>query len=242
MRESRIYCDQALDLIDLIEITGNKVHYIKHVLRLSVGDKIILFNGLGGELKVSISQINKNRISVLPEASLDVDRKSQLRIELGLAVLKRENMDLAIQKATELGVTTITPLITDNSSVPHKSLAKRQQHWREVAASACEQSGLNILPIIKSPITLPEWVPRQDESLNLVADLNAEQTFLSLPTESNLKRLGLIIGPEGGFSSDEETCLKQGGFIGIYLGPRVLRAETAVITMISLAQARWGDL
>ena len=241
MRISRIYTDQPLENGHTIEISGDKARYLTQVLRLSVDHKVLLFNGRGGEFPGTICNIKKHSVSVTLAGFWPGDRASRLKISLGLGCIKRAPMELAIQKATELGVADIYPLITENTSIPLKTLSRRLTHWQAVAYSACEQSGLNRPPQVHIPVSLPQWIKRLDAyALKLVANIGARQSMLKLASQADT--LIVAIGPEGGFTPEELALMQTAGFQPIGLGPRVLRTETAVIAMMSLAQAKWGDL
>lgn len=243
MRKSRIYVEQKLEAGNIIELRDSKAHYIQNVLRLAVGDPLTVFNGEGGEFEAQISNLKKRSINIQLLSYRTSNKDSPLTIELGLCLIKRDAMDFAIQKATELGVSRIFPLISDNTSISHKSISKRQHHWQEVAMSACEQCGLNIVPIVDASISYAAWLQRNAD-LKLIADLDAASNTLLGATqpESKPRTAMIAVGPEGGFSEQEVLAAKQAKFTGIYLGPRILRAETAVISMLSLLQASHGDL
>jgi 16S rRNA (uracil1498-N3)-methyltransferase len=150
-------------------------------------------------------------------------------------------MDWVIQKATELGVTSITPINTERTNVKLSSdrLEKKQQHWQQVAISACEQCTRNTVPTVKPLLTLEGWL----------ADCDADQKFvLHHRSNKNLDEIkaptsiALLIGPEGGLTADEIAQAEQAGFDALTLGPRVLRTETAPLAAISVLQHRWGDM
>ena len=239
MRYSRFYTDQNISVEKALCITESRAHYMRNVLRLSTGDKVCLFNGKGGEFEALINHVSKHEV-LLDILSFDeTNRQSPLNIELGLALIKRDAMDAAVQKATELGVSKIQPLLCQNSTIPTKSLEKRLTHWKEISINACEQCGLNMPPTILSPIDTTTWFSQEAE-LKLLASPTSTTSLVKI--ESKPKSLLVAIGPEGGFVSDEINSASQNGFIAVFLGKRILRADTAVTSMMTLAQSQWGDL
>ncbi|TVP93679.1 MAG: 16S rRNA (uracil(1498)-N(3))-methyltransferase, partial [Pseudomonadaceae bacterium] len=166
--------------------------------------------------------------------------ESPLQVHLGQAMSRGERMDWAIQKAVELGVNAITPLFTERCEVKLQGerADKRQAHWQQVAISACEQCGRSQVPVVHPPQALADWLAQLDCELKLVLHHRTEQPLASLQKPASL---GLLIGPEGGLSSEEIQRTEASGFQAVRLGPRVLRTETAPIVALSLAQQLWGD-
>ena len=238
MRVSRIYVDQPLDLSRQVYVKDTRAHYIRHVLRLKSGDPLVLFNGQGGEFNARIHQVERDGLVINLRHFVDINRNSPLYIEIGLAVTKRDAMDTAIQKVTELGVTSIQPLICDNTSVPAKGLGKKLDHWQQVSNSACEQCGLNLPPTIKSVLPFVDWNHNAD--LRLIANPLVTETLQTI--DANPGKVVIAIGPEGGFSNTEISLAREKQFVEISLGSRILRAETAAMMLTSLTQAKWGDL
>ncbi|MFT7549211.1 MAG: 16S rRNA (uracil1498-N3)-methyltransferase [Candidatus Azotimanducaceae bacterium] len=239
MRYSRFYTDQNISVDKPLCITGPRAHYMRNVLRLSRGDKLCLFNGSGGEFDAIINNLSKHEVLLDVLSFNDINRQSTVYIELGLALIKRDAMDTAIQKATELGVSKIQPLLCHNSTISTKGVEKRLAHWQEVSINACEQCGLNMPPEILTPVETTQWFDN-DADLKLLAAPNSNTSLDEL--ESNPKHISIAIGPEGGFNSDEIQCANKHGFVEIFLGTRILRADTAVISMMALAQSHWGDM
>jgi len=165
--------------------------------------------------------------------------ESPLRIHLGQGLSRGERMDWAIQKATELGVSEITPIVSERCEVRLKDerTDKRLAHWRQIAISACEQCGRSTLPVIHPPLLLAEWVKQTAAELKLVLHPVAE------PLTSHPKpgTLAFLIGPEGGLSDNEVAQAAQAGYLPARLGPRVLRTETAPVVALAVAQQLWGD-
>jgi len=243
----RFYTDQAI--LETTIISGSRAHYIRNVLRLGIGDQLSLFNGKGGEYKAQISSLSKHEITLEILDYSSQNRQSELKIELGLGVIKRDAMDAAIQKATELGAAQIQPLYCHNNTVSPKGLDKRLRHWREISINACEQCGLNRLPVIASPINALDWFEKEGDlkliaspfSNRNLAQINLAQTNLA-QKKTEPRNVHIAIGPEGGFTEAEIQSAIDKGFKSVKVGTRILRADTAVTTLMSLTQFLWGDL
>ncbi len=239
MRVSRFFINQPLEAGGNVEVSGPRAHYLRDVLRLKIGDPLTVFNGQGGQYNAEILRLDRNSLTVQVGEHNPIDFGSHLSIDLGLGISKRDAMDVAIQKATELGVSSINPLICANTSISLKAMAKRLDHWREVSYSACEQCGLNRPPEIRNEMQIADWMS-VDADLCLIANPHAKQSILEIQAEA--KRVAILVGPEGGFSVEEIELAGARQFTEVNLGPRILRTETAVIAMTSLVQSRWGDL
>jgi 16S rRNA (uracil1498-N3)-methyltransferase len=207
---------------------------------MATSDTLILFDGRGGEYAATITAVDRQRVTVATGEHRTGIAESRLRIHLGLAVSRGERMDWALQKATELGVTDVTPLLTERTGVklPPDRAEKKLQHWRQVIISACEQSGRCILPRLEPLTMFDDWV----------ADTAAERRFILHPgsagdlSDAPVDGVALLVGPEGGFSGSEVDAALAAGFEALQLGPRVLRTETAPLAAIALLQGLWGDL
>jgi 16S rRNA (uracil1498-N3)-methyltransferase len=238
MRLSRFYIDTPLTL-GLQTLPEAQAHYIGRVLRLTVGTTVQLFDGSGYEYKGTLTEISKKSVQVdIQERSLGL-AESRLNIHLGQGLSRGERMDWAIQKATELGATEITPIITERCEVRLKDerADKRLAHWKQVAVSACEQCGRSTLPLIHAPVTLAEWLNEVDSELKLVLHPVAKP-LTKHPAPASL---AFLIGPEGGLTDIEVTEAQAAGFASARLGPRVLRTETAPVVALAVAQQLWGD-
>ena len=241
MRVPRIYTPNSLQPNSTITLDTQYTHYLSRVLRLKAGATLTIFNGQGGEYQASLSEIKKREATV--EIGEFVDRKTEspLCIHLGQGISRGEKMDYTIQKAVELGVTEITPLITEFCGVKlsGERFEKRLAHWEGVIISACEQSGRNILPTIHPPQTIEIWL-KNHTGVGLVLDPCGEQTINDLP--SDISALSLLIGPEGGLSDSELIQAQQNNLTSIKLGPRILRTETAGLAVTAILQAKYGDM
>ena len=241
MRTIRLYSDQPLEVGEVVELETAPAHHLIRVLRRRIGDPVVVFNGDGSEYVGRIISIDgKDRCSLELDSVETPDTESPLAITLNQAIARGERMDYAIQKAVELGVTVVQPVFSERCEVrlSEKRAVKRLAHWRQVAISACEQCGRIQVPEILPPLALDRL--ETEVALNLYLDPQAELTpgRMSIPDPP---RLSLVIGPEGGLSDGEIAALDRAGFIGLKLGPRVLRTETAAAAAIAALQTRFGD-
>ncbi|MDH0895149.1 MULTISPECIES: 16S rRNA (uracil(1498)-N(3))-methyltransferase [unclassified Pseudomonas] len=238
MRLSRFFIDAPLSL-GQHELPEAQAHYIGRVLRHAAGDAVQLFDGSGREYRGELVEVGKKAVRVELREQLDGLTESPLRIHLGQGLSRGERMDWAIQKATELGVTEITPIVSERCEVRLKDerADKRLAHWRQVAISACEQCGRSVVPLIHSPQELDTWLGQVEAELKLVLHPVAESWVGHTPPRS----LAFLIGPEGGLNDPEVQRAKAAGFHAARLGPRVLRTETAPVVALSVAQQLWGD-
>jgi len=244
MSQARLYIDEPLNIGTELEISGARARYISRVLRLRLNDELNLFDGLGGEHRATIHSFSRNSVLVSIDEHVERDAESGLKIHLLQGISRGDRMDLVMQKATELGVAAMTPIITEYSVIKlEKSRAeKRLQHWRGICASACEQCGRNILPIVNEPVRLRSWLGEnvEDSSRRLILKPRAPATLRTLM--NNTDSLTVLVGPEGGFSEDEYKLAAATDFHAVGLGPRVLRTETAAIAITAGLQTLFGDL
>lgn len=242
MSRTRLY--QALPLTSqrTIRLDENASHHLARVLRASVGDTLIVFNGEGGEYDAVITAIDKKGVDVEIRDFKPRDVESPLNIILAQGIARGEKMDFIIQKAVELGVKKIYPLITERCNVrlDNEREAKRLRHWQSVIISACEQSGRDRLPEIIAPQSFTEWLPtiHADRCFVLSPHVSDKLPQEKLPTNATVV---LLIGPEGGLSDAEVAKSQQAHFHPLNLGPRVLRTETATLAAITAIQLRYGD-
>jgi len=240
MRRSRIYTPQPLLSADTIELTGAASHYLTRVLRLSRGDPLIVFNGDGRDYSAQISEVQSKCVLVRLLESEVSGKESPLKITLVQAICKGDRMDYALQKATELGVFCIQPLISDRVEVrlDVARQAKRMKHWQGVVISACEQSGRAMVPEVKPPLSMFEWTAEADDSRCVVLDPLAEDKLSGLLVGGDA--ISIVVGPEGGFTQEEVDAVRLNGLMAVSLGPRVLRTETAGPAAIAVLQAKTG--
>lgn len=240
MRIPRIYLNQALIAGIAIELSVEAHRHVVNVLRLREKDKLILFNGENLEFLCHLVHIEKKSSIVQIESELENNTTSPLNIELGLSLIKNDKLDFAIQKSVELGISSITPLAADRSTIKldSKREIKRQAHWQGIIQSACEQSGRNTLPTLNPIHSIEDWL-----CTSTTPGIIFEPTAtIALSKIKITDKVRIIIGPEGGFTEKEIQIITQTGFNKVKLGPRVLRAETAALTAITSLQLLWGDL
>ncbi|MFD2168320.1 16S rRNA (uracil(1498)-N(3))-methyltransferase [Thalassotalea euphylliae] len=242
MRNPRIYLDSPLTANTQVQLSDDAFGHVVRVLRLNQGDAITLFNGSGSDFQATLTEVSKKKAFAQVNSEEQIENESPLRIHLGQGISRGDRMDFTLQKSVELGVSTITPLFTERCGVKlsGERLAKKHEQWQKIVISACEQSGRSIVPEVKAPISLEEWLSQQTNALKLNLHPRAEHSIMTLPVESTNVRL--LIGPEGGLSDKEIEAASEAAFTGVLLGPRVLRTETAALTAITALQCRFGDL
>lgn len=240
MRNPRIYSEQPLQADSIIELAESAANHVGRVLRMRPAEPLVLFNGQGGAWQGRVESVSKKSVTVYLESFIEGDAQSPLTIELGQTLSRGERMDYAIQKATEAGVTAITPLWSERCEVKLNAerLDKRVKHWQQVAISACEQCGRNIVPAIHTPVKLEEWLSTRTTELNFVLHHRTREKLSGFQQPGSLS---LLIGPEGGLTAEEIELAEGRRFNPLALGPRVLRTETAPVVAITLMQYLWGD-
>ncbi|WP_022978540.1 16S rRNA (uracil(1498)-N(3))-methyltransferase [Nevskia ramosa] len=238
---TRIHIPVPLTVGASLDLPDEAARHVAQVLRMKIGEPLTLFNGNGGEYAATITATGRRDVSVNVESFDPVDRESRLDITLAQCVSKGERMDYTVQKAVELGVTRILPLLSERSVVKldAERWDKKLEHWRGIAVSACEQSGRTSLPAVLPVQKLDGWLASSDRALRLVLAPTESVSLRSLAAASNI---ALLIGPEGGLSDNEIAAARRAGCVGIGLGPRVLRTETAGVAALAALQLLWGDL
>ncbi|TAK60804.1 16S rRNA (uracil(1498)-N(3))-methyltransferase [Methylobacter sp.] len=240
MRISRLYTPMPLATGKLIELDDDNGHYVRTVLRLKKDNQLILFNGQGGEYQCTVAEASRKTVLINVGQWDDRTVESPLQVTLGLGISRGDRMDLTVQKAVELGVNRITPLLTERCVVQFKGEKKPQRllHWQKIVQHAAEQSGRTQLPALSEIETLPIWVDSQ-QGLKVFLDPYAETALTELKPET--MKVTLLTGPEGGFSDQERDAAKASGFIPVRLGARILRTETASLAALAAVQLLWGD-
>ncbi len=242
MRLTRVYVEEALATGRSCIIEGPAANHIMRVLRLRDGDLLTLFDGRGGEYGARIAVLRRDSVQVEVQEHRDVERESKLHLTLTQGISRGERMDWVMQKATELGVARIVPVITERTVVKldERQGERKLEHWRAIVIAACEQSGRNRVPEVATPRALHELMNAADDAgrrllLSPAGDLNARDLVLS-------GRATLLVGPEGGLSDEERELAGAAGFEQVRMGPRVLRTETAAIAALTILQHDYGDL
>jgi 16S rRNA (uracil1498-N3)-methyltransferase len=240
MRISRLYVRAPLQEGETVLLDEESAHYLRTVLRLKRGFELTVFNGEGGEYAAQVLEAGRDGVRLAVGERREREAESPLLTHLGLGISRGERMDLAIQKAVELGVSRITPLYTEHCVVrlDEARQSNRRLHWRKIVRSACEQCGRNRVPEVDEPLALEDWIA-EGEGLKLFFDPNGAVGLKDLPPPPGAVRL--LSGPEGGFSEAERVLARTAGFTPVRLGPRILRAETAVLAALAAVQALWGD-
>lgn len=244
MSLTRLFIDSPLSAGADVELDKDRARYLGRVLRLRSGDTLSVFNGEDGEFHATLTKISKDSAAVHVVSSMETSTESPLKVHLVQGISRGERMDFVVQKATELGVKRITPVLTEYGVVKLKDdrAKKRREHWQSVAENACQQSGRTRPPLIDEIVALNSWFGARpkETGTDLVLRPGAITPLASLPTPAT--KLCLLIGPEGGFSDSEYEDAQVAGFQPVTMGPRILRTETAAVAAISIAQMLWGDL
>ncbi|MEA3141095.1 MAG: rRNA (uracil1498-N3)-methyltransferase [Gammaproteobacteria bacterium] len=249
MRLTRVFVDEDLNSGGVVELARDSAAHVAKVLRARSGDELVLFNGDGREFSGAIESVKGSRVFASIGAARIFDRESPFKVTLVQCIPRGDRMDFIVQKATELGVERIVPVLSQRSVVrlDASQAASKQAHWRAVAISACEQCGRNRLPAVEAPLPLLNFLGAagagDSRALRLVlepetAALEAGTGVAGAPVTGAL----IAIGPEGGFAPEELEAFNLSHFSRLGLGPRVLRTETAAIVAIAILQARFGDM
>jgi 16S rRNA (uracil1498-N3)-methyltransferase len=241
---TRLLVSGALSNDAELVLHGEQARYLGRVLRSRPGDVVAVFNASDGEWSATIESLTKSTVSLRINSEIVSNTESPFKIHLVQGISRGERMDFVVQKATELGVKRITPVLTQHGVVKLdvRRSEKRQQHWQHIANSACEQSGRTRPPLIDAPLLLNSWFGEKDGAGSTQLLLRPGATAALADTPAPTTKLCLLIGPEGGFSEREYEDAAVAGFSSVSLGPRVLRTETAALAAITLAQSAWGDL
>ena len=242
MRLTRVYVDAPLRSGTIVELPKETASHLAKVLRARSGDQLILFSGDGCEYVGAIEDVRGSRVTAAVGNAVNVDRESPFAATLVQCVPRGDRMDFIVQKATELGVTRIVPVLSQRSVVrlDASQAESKAAHWRAVIVNACEQCGRNRLPAIDTPVPLLNYLgssPSASARLVLAPDLESAAT----PSDLHAS-VEIAIGPEGGFADDELAAFRIAGFVRVKLGPRILRTETAAIAALTWLQTRFGDM
>ena len=242
MRTPRIYHPEPISLNQPFELDADAANHVGRVLRMSVGQGLVLFCGDGNDYAAEITEVTKKHVSVVATQQKAVENESPLRIHLAQGISRGDKMDFTIQKSVELGITDITPIFTERCGVKLKGerLDKKHQQWQKIAIAACEQSGRAVVPTIHKPIDISEFIQQKTDQLKLNLHPRASISVAGLEKPEHGVRF--LIGPEGGLNDAEIEAAANAGYQEILLGPRVLRTETAALTLLTALQLKFGDL
>jgi 16S rRNA (uracil1498-N3)-methyltransferase len=245
----RFYCPIPLNAGQTLDLPATAARHVQ-VLRMQPGHALTLFNGAGGEFNAEVTHMGRSDVRVLVGAHVDLEREASRVVHLVVGMPANERMDWLVEKATELGVQHITPVMTERSVVrlQGERAEKKQAHWQAIAISACEQCGRNRVPQIDVPVRWEQWLSAvqtakshtQTQPQHVVMSLHeGTQTLPRVLADSkdaaspNNRPVVLVTGPEGGLSDKEDAAARQAGFVAVNLGTRVLRAETAALAALS---------
>jgi 16S rRNA (uracil1498-N3)-methyltransferase len=242
----RFFLDDSIQPGDVLTLPDEVARHVQ-VLRLKVGDALVLFNGRGGQYGARLVEIGRRSVAVEIGEFSDVEVEAPYEITLAQGVAGGDKMDWLIEKAIELGAVRFVPLVTVRSVVrlAGDRAARRQAHWQALAQAACEQCGRNRVPDVEAPRDFAQWLDSlpaapADGELRLMLSPRARLPFDALPGAAPSAGATWLIGPEGGLSPEEEEAAAARGFTALALGPRVLRTETAGIAVLAALAARWG--
>jgi 16S rRNA (uracil1498-N3)-methyltransferase len=238
---ARFYCPLPLVSGQVVDLPPTAARHVQ-VLRMQPGHTLTLFNGEGGEFSAEVQHMGRSDVRVVVGEHRDVECESAVQVHLAVGMPANERMDWLVEKATELGVHRITPLMTERSVIrlTGERAEKKQAHWQAVAASASEQCGRNRVPVIDMPERLDAWLARQNAQVDVVhgvLSLHASTQPLNALRDGaagSTKSWILLNGPEGGLTDAEDAAARAKGFVALSLGERVLRAETAALGALTL--------
>jgi len=244
----RFIVDKIIRAADFLSITGKEARHIINVLRMKKGETLIIMDGKGQLFESTIEDLNCKEVKVKINKSISPLPSSPIEISLGQALIKAHPMDYLIQKVTELGINSIRPFYSERTVIKLKAghLLNKMDRWMEIMKSACKQCGRVILPTLNPPVPFEEIIKNvlDKKTLKILLWEDEDKTDLKklLRSMSPLPRILAIVGPEGGFTPNEINLAREAGFHIISLGNRILRADTAAVSLISIIQYEWGDL
>lgn len=241
MRVARFYCPEVEPSSELLTLPTQVHRHAIQVLRLKLGEDLCLFDGKGFEYTARLEHVSKRESAVRIFDRRQTDRESPLKTTLIQGVSRGERMDYTIQKAVELGVTQIIPVITErcNVSLSGERAEKKRAHWQGIIVSACEQSGRSVLPTLQPVLSFDALLEASLPGMTVILDPQSESKIDSL---ANSDLINLLIGPEGGLTEKEIEDAKDSGYQSVQFGPRILRTETAAVAALSVIQTLWGDI
>ncbi|HEK86696.1 MAG: RsmE family RNA methyltransferase [Candidatus Saccharicenans sp.] len=220
-------------------LAGEEHHHLFRVARVKAGDFIWLTDGQGHRLQAEVIKIEKDKTWLRP--CLTIKENLKTNIILGLSLIKPAAFELVIQKATELGVTEIQPLIAARSQNFNRTkLEAKKGRWEKIVREALKQAKGAVLPVINFPVSLKAGLNNDPEALKFYLDEESEWRFRDILLKPAPEEVTLLVGPEGGWTTEEKEMLNKARYIGLNLGGRVLRAETAAISALALISHFWN--
>ncbi len=237
----RFYCPQPLFPGAVVDLPDAVAHHV-HVLRLQPGASLTLFNGEGRQYQAELATLEKRRASARVQTEVDHDVELPYAITLAQALPEASKMDWIVEKAVELGVAAIVPLAAQRCVVrlSNERAEKKLAHWQGVIIAAAEQSGRNRLTRLAPPIAFQDWCVQQDLHRRIVLSPRAGQSLSAWAKHQPQQAISLMIGPEGGFTEQEEELALSHGALALGMGPRILRTETAGIAAVATLHALWN--
>lgn len=243
MRLTRVHVPDPLTSGRRHTIEGDAANHIARVLRLEPGALLTVFDGRGGEYAARIEALRKNAVIIEVQERSPASRESSLSLTLAQGISRGERMDWVVQKATELGVSRIIPVLTERTVVKldSKQSERKLAHWHGIAVAACEQSGRDKIPDIVAALPLHDFLRAIDpQTTRLLLSPTGTQRVTDLKAPE--RKIVVLIGPEGGLAEPEQRSAIGAGFFAVRMGPRVLRTETAAVAALTLLQHQFGDL
>jgi 16S rRNA (uracil1498-N3)-methyltransferase len=239
----RFYCPQPLVPGSIVDLPEAVAHHL-HVVRQQPGDELVLFNGEGGQARARLAEIGKRRASAEIVAFEAADVELPYSVTLAQGLPEGSKMDWIVEKAVELGVGAIQPLTAQRSVVrlSAERAEKRQAHWQGVIVAASEQSGRNRLARLEALQDFGRWIAQPDDSQRILLSPRATESLAGWARLTPPRAVTLMIGPEGGFSAQEEDAAIAAGALPLSMGPRVLRTETAGLAALAVLSAVWGGI
>jgi len=235
-------------LADTVEITGSDAHHLMHVMRAKAGQEIILVDDENQVARMEMTAFREDAVTLTLLERLEADTESPIALVLAQCLLKSDKMDMVVQKAVELGAVGVIPVRSQNCVVRYdaKKAAARQQRWQKIADEAAKQCGRTALlavdPVTDIKALIAAEKECEDSVLVFFYENEDTQTVKEYLRQIKSRRIVLLVGPEGGFSLDEAKAVEEAGGKSVTLGPRILRAETAALTAMSVVQYECGDL
>ena len=236
----RFYCPIPLSTGNVVDLPVKVAHHL-HVLRLRENEDITLFNGEGGEFTATISHLDKKQATVTITGFSDREAEPPHPITLAQALPESSKMDWILEKATELGATHIQPLAAQRCVVKLNAerAEKKHGHWEAILVSASEQSGRNRIPTLAPTTNFKEWIAQKSDQPRILLSPRATQSLAQWAKDNPPQAVTVMIGPEGGFSPEEEQLAIDQGAIALSMGPRILRTETAGLAVTTAINAMW---
>ncbi|MDB4040625.1 16S rRNA (uracil(1498)-N(3))-methyltransferase [Methylophilaceae bacterium] len=245
---NRFYHSKSISINETIVMDNFSAHHALKVMRIRSNDQLILFNGDGLDYKGKVVSISKGQVKILIKSKKNIDSESNLKVILLQAITSSDKMDFIIQKTTELGVSEIQPIICERSIVKIKNdkIEKKLLHWNQVSIAACEQCGRAKIPIIHKPENITKYlekITKSEKDIKIILSPQATKSLDNIISSSNIdQNIKVLIGPEGDFTEKELNFSLGKGFLPIKIGPRILRTETAPISILSILQYKYGDI